>query len=286
MRELSAELLANPGAKVGECPLPDGTDYLLWVDIPEGRVWRTDIATGRCQQYGKVDGSIGAICHRAQGGLLLASEQGFYALAAEGAAAELLETAVTDPGQRLNDGKVDPWGRFVAGTACSDGRQTRASLLALKEDFQIDTLLRDVTMSNGLDWSPDNRLFYYVDTPKGCVERFTVDPENGTLASREVFTEIEPGLGLPDGLCVDEDGCVWLAVWDGSCVLGYTPAGHQFARIKIPTSRPTSCIFGGSDRQTLFITTAQNDDDVDTWSGGLFAVRLPVPGQPIRAFLG
>ncbi|SLK08776.1 SMP-30/Gluconolaconase/LRE-like region-containing protein [Novosphingobium mathurense] len=197
----------------------------------------------------------------------------------------MITTVGADPNIRFNDGKVDPWGRFVAGTAVIGSTPELGGLYMLDNAGGTARLLSCVTISNGLDWAPDRRSFYYVDTPKQRIDRFNVDPDTGQLLDREVFASIDQRLGLPDGLAVDSEGCLWLAVWGSGAVIGFDPDGREIARIDVPVSCPTSCTFGDSDGKTLFITTARaSDDDGSPLAGAVFAVRMTVSGQPVRCF--
>jgi sugar lactone lactonase YvrE len=288
MNRYAAELLANPGAAVGECPVADGLEGLFWVDIPAGIIWRTDIASGRSVRHGD-SRPIGAVGRRASGGLVFAAGGSLYGLQKFGGTAIEIARAFEDAGLQFNDGKADPWGRFVAGGACVDGSRARAALHAVNCDRSVVQLVTGVTMSNGLDWTTDRRRFYYVDTPTQRIDVFDVDPETGTLSGRRPFVEIPSKLGLPDGLTVDTEDCVWLAVWGGSAVLRFAPDGRQVAHVELPVSCPTSCTFGGDDRATLLITTAACYDGkgpAEPNGGAVFAASVAAAGQPARAFRG
>jgi len=287
VKRYSAQLLANPGAEIGECPLADAADGLYWVDIPAGVIWRTHIASGKSIRY--VYGHpIGAVTLRAAGGLAFAAGSGFYGLAQFGEPPVEIARAFDDTGLQFNDGKADPWGRFIAGAACIDGSRGRAALYALECDRTVVPLVNGVTMSNGLDWTSDRRRFYYVDTPLQRLDFFDVDPQTGTLLERHRFVEIPASLGMPDGLVVDAEGCVWVAVWGASAVLRFTPEGRQVAHVVVPVRYPTSCAFGGKDRTTLLITTAAwpHGGTVEPNAGGLFAVSVAAVGQAARLFGG
>jgi sugar lactone lactonase YvrE len=284
MDRYQAEILTHPGAALGEGPLADGPEHLIWVDIPNGVVWRTELRSGRSFQH-KHSKPVSAIGHCKTGGFVIAAELGFASLRSLDDTPSIVMTIGENSGLRLNDGKVDPWGRFVAGTAVIGGGQPTASLNMLDASWRATELLTGITMSNGLDWSPDKSTFYYVDTPTRRVDRFDVDPDTGELLNRYVFASIDAGVGLPDGLTVDAEGGLWLAVWGAGAVLGFSPDGRQIARIEVPASCTTSCTFGDSDGRTLFITSARgSENDASALAGAVFAVRLPVCGQPVRYF--
>ncbi|MFE0147540.1 SMP-30/gluconolactonase/LRE family protein [Nonomuraea sp. NPDC059007] len=172
---------------------------------------------------------------------------------------------------RFNDGAVDPWGHFWIGTMCTD-RPGAAALYRVAPDGRTTTELTGVTCSNGLGWSPDHRTMYYVDTPSRTLDAF--DVHDGRVTGRRVVAQVRGG--LPDGLAVDEDGCVWVAVWDGAAVHRYTPEGRLDTVVETPCARPTSCAFGGG---TLYVTTAAPD-------GSLLAVTGAGGGVPPTPFAG
>ncbi|MBB5082507.1 SMP-30/gluconolactonase/LRE family protein [Nonomuraea endophytica] len=176
------------------------------------------------------------------------------------------------PDTRFNDGAVDPWGHFWIGTMCTD-RPGTAALYRVAPDGRATTELTGVTCSNGLGWAPDHRTMYYVDTPTHTLDAF--DAHDGRITCRRVVAEVRGG--LPDGLAVDVDGCVWVAVWDGAAVHRYTPEGRLDTVVETPCARPTSCAFGGD---TLYVTTAAPD------GGSLLAVTGVGGGVPPTPFAG
>ena len=145
--------------------------------------------------------------------------------------------------------------------------------------------LEDVTLSNGIDWSPDGTEMYYVDTASGGIDVFDFDLETAGLSRRRRFAEVPADIGAPDGLTVDADGGVWVALWGGGRVRRYTPDGGLDREIAVPRANATSCAFGGDRRQRLFITTAA-DEDADTPNGSLYVVDVPQAGQVSRPFAG
>ncbi|MFI6387981.1 SMP-30/gluconolactonase/LRE family protein [Nonomuraea sp. NPDC050540] len=173
---------------------------------------------------------------------------------------------------RFNDGAVDPWGHFWIGTMCTD-RPGTAALYRVAPDGRTSTELAGVTCSNGLGWAPDHRTLYYIDTPARTLDAF--DVHEGRISGRRVVARVRGG--LPDGLAVDEDGCVWVAVWDGAAVHRYTPEGRLDTVVETPCARPTSCAFGGG---TLYVTTAAPD------GGSLLAVAGVGGGVPPTPFAG
>ena len=283
MIDIQAEVLTNEQADVAECPVALGSRRLLWIDIPAGRVWCTNLRSrvSNSFEYGR---RIGAVARAWPRGLIMASENSFYYVRRPGAEPEFLTKAFEGARATLNDGKVDPWGRFVVGSASNEGEQLGA-LYALHPSGTVEVLLRDITMSNGLDWSPDRSAMLYVDTPTQVIRRFELDPDTGQIIGDSEFAAIAREIGLPDGLAVDALGFVWVAVWGSRQVLGFDPSGEQIARIHVPTDHPTSCAFGGKDLRTLFITSARPPASAgDSLAGGIFEARMPNRGKPCLPF--
>jgi sugar lactone lactonase YvrE len=188
---------------------------------------------------------------------------------------------------RFNDGKVDPWGRFVVGSMDWEQSIPLGQLYMLWPDTSVTTVFDQVTVSNGLAWSADGKTLYYIDTPKHCVERCDVDGESGQLSGRRRAFEVADG--APDGMAIDDEGCLWVALWDGGRVQRYTPEGQLLGVVRLPDGgRVSSIAFGGQDMSTLYITTAHTDlSEQELASAGhagdLFAFQAPVTGPaPIR----
>ena len=159
---------------------------------------------------------------------------------------------------RFNDGKPDPWGNFWAGTmAWQEGSGQPCSLYRLSPDGAVTELFGGVGLSNGLDWSDDRKTFYYADSLSGGVDVFGTDPDTGALSGRRHFISV-PG-GIPDGLTLDAEGCLWLAVWGTGELRRYTPDGRLDTVVRLPVSQVTSAAFGGADLSTLYITTAREN---------------------------
>jgi sugar lactone lactonase YvrE len=165
------------------------------------------------------------------------------------------------------------------------------ALYRLDEDGSVVRVLSDVSISNGIDWSPDDRHMYYADTPTGRVDCFEFDAARGTLRNRRPFVTIPSDAGWPDGLTVDESGHVWVALWQGGAVHRYAPDGSLERVVRFPVTLTTKAMFGGPDRRDLYVTSAWIDLDEDErarqpMAGGLFRVRADVAGQQPRRFAG
>jgi sugar lactone lactonase YvrE len=222
---------------------------------------------------------------RRSGGAVIGIERGF-ALEDDDGTVRPLPPVWSDPGVRMNEGGCDPNGRFYCGSMAYDARSGAGSLYRLDPDGSVRVVLTDVTISNGLEWSPDGSLAYYVDTPTGRVDVFDYDVESG-LTGRRPFARPEGG-GHPDGLTVDADGGVWVALYGGSAVHRYRPSGELDEVVEVPTPKVTACTLGGPDLRRLYITTSAEDLDraADPLAGSLFSADVGVTGRPVREFAG
>ena len=231
-------------------------------------------------------GSVAAAVRpRRSGGAVIGVERGFALQDPDGTIRTLPELW-DDSGVRMNEGGCDPDGRFYCGSMAYDQAKGAGTLYRLDPDGTVTVVLRDVTVSNGLEWSPDGSLAYYNDTETSSVALFDYTRETG-LTGRRTFATLPDG-GSPDGLTVDASGGVWSAVFEGGAVLGFSPDGVLQERIEVPTPKVTACTFGGADLDQLFITTSQEgvDTDADPLAGALFRADVGVRGQPVRLFAG
>ncbi|MEU2716808.1 SMP-30/gluconolactonase/LRE family protein [Streptomyces sp. NPDC007205] len=247
------EVAVRAGAELGEGPTWDpATGRLIWLDILGMRVHTYDPATGR-RTVRTTEQHVGAAKPRAGGGLVLNLRDGVGLLDPDGTFRWLHHEPVA--GRRANDAAVAPDGSLWAGTMRYDEAAGGGTLSRLTGDGAVETVLPDVTVSNGTGWSPDGRLMYYADSPTRRVDVFDHDGER--VHGRRPLVEIEEGAGFPDGLTVDADGCVWVALWDGGAVRRYTPRGELDRVISLPTPRTTACAFGGAGLTDLYVTTAR-----------------------------
>jgi sugar lactone lactonase YvrE len=288
MEQWSAELVLDAQSTLGEGPLWDArTSELLWVDIPRGLVHRFDPASGADRAF-DAGGFVGAVVPRSAGGYVLAVQDGFAVADEDGTMRLLAEVEAGRPETRMNDGACDSRGRFWAGTMNVDGVTCSGSLYRLDPDGAVNRLLEDVTISNGIGWSLDDRVLYFVDTPSGGVDAFDFEPETGAIAARRRLVTIEDGAGDPDGLTVDADGCLWVALWNGWAVRRYACDGTHLGTVEVPAARVTKPAFGGDTLIDLYITTAAADeaDPAQPHAGGIFHARTGVAGLPANAFAG
>lgn len=281
IRRLTADLALEAGAQLGEGPSWDARDQRLWwTDIPAATVHRFDPDEGRDEAL-RLDREVAAIVPHADGGHLVAAREGFAHLTPDGALTTV--AAVAPEGTRMNDGTCAPDGAFWAGTIASDDHP--GTLYRLAPDGTVTPRLTGVALSNGIDFTADGTRFYYADTPTLRVDMCVLDPDDQTIVSREPFVTVDAG--RPDGLTLDDDGCVWVAQIRAGRVNRYTPDGTLDTVVTLPVPWPTSCAFGGPDGRTLFITTAavlRGEHHNATAAGALFAVTPNTTGQPTRPY--
>jgi sugar lactone lactonase YvrE len=281
---LQAERITDAVAFHGEGPVwSPAWGGLRWVDMLAGDV----LALGE-------DGSVerrhvGEICAavrpRRGGGAVLGVERGFALEDADGTLTTLDERWAAEQGVRMNEGGCDPDGRFYCGSMAYDRRRGGGALYRFDPDRSTHVVLEAVTISNGLDWSPDGTLAYYNDTETFRVDVFGYDREAG-LTGRRPFAETAPG--RPDGLTVDAEGGVWVALANGASVRRYTPDGSLDAVVELPVTKVTACTFGGARLDELYITTSREGlgPDEEPAAGSLFRAAVGVRGMAVREFAG
>ncbi|KIF66580.1 gluconolactonase [Streptomyces sp. AcH 505] len=282
---MKAEQLTEAVADHGEGPVwaPEWAG-LRWVDMLAGDVLHLE-PSGEIGRW-HVGPVAAALRPRTAGGMVIATEHDFVVADAPGEEPRLLATALTDPAIRLNEGGCDPQGNFYCGTMAYDETPGAGTLYRLRPDGDVSTVLTGVTISNGLAWSPDGTRAFYVDTPTGRVDVFDHDSATG-LHNRRPFVTIPADAGHPDGLTVDAEGGIWVALWDGAAVRHYSAAGALESVVELPVRNITACAFGGERLDELFITTSRHGDaDPHPAAGALFRVAPGVPGLPVAPFAG
>jgi sugar lactone lactonase YvrE len=257
-RILRAEVAIPAQCELAEGPVWDPRPGVLrWVDILAGHVHSFDPGTGERDWFDAGD-PVGAVGLTSSGGLVLALVDGFGWY--DGSAVTRFSDFLTDRSVvRFNDGKPDPWGNFCAGTMAWEEGAPGGAVYRLSPDGAVTTLLPDVGLSNGLDWTDDRRTFYYADSTSGGVDAFECDPDTGVLGARRRFVTVPDAGCLPDGLTLDADGCLWLAVFGSGELRRYTPDGRLDTIVRLPARQVTSATFGGPDLGTLYITTAREN---------------------------
>jgi len=289
--QMPSELLLDARAGLGEGPAWDASRCLLyWVDIHTGRL-HTYNPYEEIDSWIKVGESLGCVAPRPislqTGGtnLVIASSSGFMTINLPSEQMDLLvnpEPHLT--GNRFNDGKCDPAGRFLAGTMDNQEKEANGSLYSYSPDGTLKTLLTGVRISNGLTWSPDTQTFYHIDTPTRQVTAFDYDLATGNIANPRPVVNVPPKLGWPDGMTSDAEGMLWVAMWGGAKLTRWNPAtGQLLEAIPVPVLNVTSCVFGGPDLTDLYITTARkgmSEEQLAMYplSGGLFRLRTKMVG--------
>jgi sugar lactone lactonase YvrE len=270
-------------------------DELFWVDILASRLHRAGLREDGLLEIVEtieLDRHVGAAAPAAAGGYVLAAGTGFLLVDAAGGVRELAQPEAGRTDVRMNDGACDRQGRFWAGTMAYDESPGAGTLYRLELDGSCTTVLRGLTISNGIGWSPDDTTMYLSDSGTARVDAFDFDPPTGDLSGRRTIVRIdEPGVA-PDGLTVDEEGGIWVALWGGGAVRRYAGDGSLLATVALPVERPTSCAFGGPDLTTLFVTSAREGlDDAalagQPHAGHVFRIEgLGVRGQPCPSYRG
>ena len=288
-------------AELGEGPGWDGDRReLFWVDIIAGRLTTAALTESGASQKRRYETGhvIGcAAPYRGPGGgWLVGADQGFAHLAVDGAFTLLAQPeADRAVPLRMNDGCCDPAGRFWAGSMAWDKTPGAASLLRVDLDGSVHRVLTGMTISNGLGWSPDGRTMYVTDTGgagrPGTVDAFDYDPATGDISRRATVISIPPGAGGPDGMTVDADGGLWVALWGHAAVHRHTPDGELTDIVKLPVTQPSSCCIGGPDGRTLVITTAREglgaaELAAQPGAGRLFRCPAGVTAPPAVPFAG
>jgi sugar lactone lactonase YvrE len=289
---VDVDVILDLKADLGEGPLWDAErQRLLFVDIMAGEVHDFDPVSGRDAIY-EVGQPAGAVTPTTRGDWLVAARDGFVRLDPSTGATSLVAAVELDrPDNRMNDGYCDPKGRFWAGTMSMVHKREAGALYRFDPDHHVTCMVTDVTTSNGIDWSLDSRLVYYIDTGTRRIDVFDFDLDRGTISKRRPFVAIPNGDGKPDGLIVDADGCLWVALWGGHAVHRYTPDGRLDRRIPMPVTQPTKCAFGGRNLDELYITSARTSLapatlEAEPHAGSLFVCRPGVHGRVAHRYDG
>lgn len=269
-------------AELGEGPTWDpAAGRLIWVDILGARIHTYDPGTGR-RTVQATEQHVGSAKPRAGGaGYVVNLRDGVGLYDADGAFRWLLHEPVA--GRRGNEAMVAPDGALWAGTMRYDSAPGGGTLARVTGDGAQTVVLDDVTVSNGTGWSPDGGLMYYADTPTGRIDVF--DTDGAEVTGRRPFVTIEDTPGSPDGLCVDAEGYVWVALWDGAAVRRYAPDGTLDRTVDVPVRRPTSCAFGGPELTDLYLTSSSLEDD-HPLAGSLLVLPDAGRGLPQAPFAG
>lgn len=286
---LTPELIYAGRAELAEGPV--WFDHALWwVDILAGTLNRLD-PEKRTNTSRALDSFVGAAVPTNDGRWLVARQHDLALL--EWETGRLVPYATfpgVKPQHRFNDGKCDPRGRYVGGTMSLDGTKEDGSLYSVAPRGDVRRLIGGVSISNGLAWTQDGRRMYYIDSPTQRVECFDYDADTGNVANRRTLRQFQPGEGFPDGMSIDQEGHLWVALWEGNSLIRlHGQSGETLSRVSFPARRVTSCTFGGCDHRTLFVTTAwqgmsRAERDQERLAGSLFRFSLEVGGYPVVPF--
>lgn len=291
--DLDVECVSEGHALLGEGPMWSPRDgALYWVDILRPSIHHFDTLTSTDTET-TLGSMVSLVIPKATGGLLVATPGGLMTF--DGHSKRLHPFCHPEserPGNRYNDGKCDRMGRLWVGTLDMGTAANRGNLFRVEADGTWKKMDSGFTVANGMGWSPDNRRMYFTDSMRRTVYAYDFDLRAGDISHRRPLITLEASDGTPDGLTVDEEGCIWVAIWDAWRVSRYSPEGKELMRIKVPVPRPTSCCFGGDNLDTLYITSASVRLNAEVLaaaplSGSLFAVRIPgVRGLPETIFSG
>jgi sugar lactone lactonase YvrE len=282
-----------PGrAVLGEGPVWDSrTGTLYWVDIAAGTVFAQSPGHDARPAAVDVGAQVGCVGLTDDQHVLVAGlRTGWHLLDLRTGELTFLAAPEADrPECRFNDGAVDPAGRFWTGSLEDTESKPVGRLYRLDGDGRYVTIDEGFYCSNGIDWSPDGRWMYFVDSVDRKVYRYAYDVESGAVAGRQVFADTSSMQGIPDGLRVDAAGDVWCAFWDGAQLTRFTPGGAVAEVVAMPVLRPTSIAFGGPDLSTMYITSASidlTDDQLAQWplSGSVLTRAVSTPGLPSKPF--
>jgi sugar lactone lactonase YvrE len=272
-----AQQLLATGCVLAEGPLQHSSGDLLWVDIERHQLFRWD---RRGEPAVKAfDESISAVAETTTGELLVAGASGVWLLEAAGRPRLVIPLPDAAPEIRMNDGKADPAGRFVGGTMRRQRPREPVATLWLFADGNATELVTEVRTSNGLAWSEDHSTMFFIDTPTQRVDAFDYDVDTGAVANRRTVVEIPAEVGKPDGMCIDDEGALWVALWGGGAVHRYVD-GELTEIVEVPTPYVTCPIFAAPTWDQLVITTASEpfEGDAPTGAGDLYVADVGVTG--------
>ena len=286
---LSAEPLTPRVGGHCESPFWDArTERILWLDVFSPAVLALD-SFDHLVSYPLPVQMATALRRRTSGGFVIAT--GHRLVAADDAMAvfEPLADLTDDPDLRTNDGGCDPFGAFIIGTMAHDETPSRGSVYRVAPDHRVATILRDVSISNGVHWSADGSRVFYIDTPTRRVDLFDVDSVSGEWSGRRTHIDLVETPGFPDGMAIDENDGLWIALWGAGRVNHYDSDGRFVESIQVPgVSQTSACAFGGKGRNVLYITTSRQGlaDAEEPRAGSLFAVETISRGAVIAEFAG
>lgn len=264
---------------------------LYWVNIVGKTFHIYDPKTDTDTKY-PVGSLVGTVVPTANGNAVVALQNGISELNTHTGELTMLADPIKNPGIRFNDGKCDPAGRFWVGTMALDAQKGAATLYRMDKDHSVHTMLKNVTISNGIVWTSDKKTMYYVDTPTGTVQAFDYNNKTGEISNGRVAVRIPSSMGSPDGMTIDANDNLWVALWGGGAIAEFNPrTGKLLKKVEVPAPHTSSCAFGGKNLETLYITTARqgmNKEQLKQYplSGGLFVVKPGAKGVPADFYKG
>jgi len=285
----NAERVTVPVAYHGEGPFWDArTARIMCMDVLAGEIVAID-ASGGLSRYAVPSQVATVVRRRASGGFVIATEHGLAGANDELSTFAPIAEFTDDPHLRTNDGGCDPFGGFVIGTMAHDERPGAGAVYRVTPDHRVVELLSPVSISNGVQWCADGTRAYYIDTPTRRVDVFDVDPETGAWSRRRTHIHVGGTPGYPDGMAIDEDDGLWVALWGGGAVNHYDASGRFVDTITVSgVTQTSSCAFGGERRDVLYITTSRQGlpDGQEPSAGAVFAVQTGSRGAVVPEFAG
>jgi sugar lactone lactonase YvrE len=292
LSSVSVEVVVDARATIGEGPVWDARENVVWwVDITRNLVHRYDPGSGHDSTI-DIGQAVGAVVPRASGGLALAVQDGFAVLDPETRRLDLIAPVEKDqPENRMNDAKCDTSGRLWGGTMAYSEAAGAGAFYRLDTDHSVVRILDHITCSNGIGWSPDDRVMYYIDSGAQQVDVFDYERATGNVRNRRKLISIAADDGVPDGIAVDALGYIWVALWGGAAIRRFAPDGSLDKVLEIPAKQVTSCVFAGRDLTDLYITSAceglaESELKAYPHSGALFVYHPAVAGQPTNSYGG
>jgi len=286
---IRAEKLTAAVCYHGESPFWDAeTGRILFMDVFAGAILSID-PSGVLTRHQTPSPVATVMRRRKAGGFVVSTRTSLMAVDDKFQSFELIADIIDHPNVRTNDGGCDPLGGFIIGTMAYDGRPGAGAVYRVAPDHSVVTLLAPVTISNGVQWSVDGTQVYYIDTPTRRIDVFDVDPETGSWYNRRVHIKIPDADGYPDGMAIDTENGLWVALWGGGAINHYDATGRLIGKIRVPgVSQVSSCAFGGERRDVLFITTSRErlSQGSEPDAGALFALQTTSRGLRQDAFRG
>jgi sugar lactone lactonase YvrE len=284
-----AESIPDTSCDLGEGALWDERNQsFYWSDVFHGLIWSYHPESKKLNTK-KFANLVSFLCKASDSGYVVATDTEVVIVNSDFSVRQRTSMNFSDPDLMTNDGGIDPTGNLWAGTMSRKEVAGAGTLLRLV-GTEWTTEVAATTISNGMDWSLDGRILYFIDSPTKKISRFAFNPETGKRGDELPSIDLSSGTGIPDGMCVDADGNLWVALWGGGEVRCFSPAGNLVNTVSLPVTHVTNCAFGGPNLTTLFITTASDSYDprispIDPLSGSLFQVKVDTKGRAARELM-